>query len=123
MIRPDAQKARQTGLVRAPQATSENTGVRSDQPRECRGIREQPGPTVKLHVHQLVIGKFGVSDRTQAAVRAVEPGLVPPCSKKARGLQKARLPVTGRKDGTPFRGPVRVVKEPYPRTTVARARG
>jgi DNA-binding NarL/FixJ family response regulator len=32
--------------------------------------------TVKTHVEQ-VIGKLGVSDRTQAAVRAIELGLVP----------------------------------------------
>ena len=31
--------------------------------------------TVKTHVEQ-VIGKLGVSDRTQAAVRAIELGLV-----------------------------------------------
>jgi DNA-binding NarL/FixJ family response regulator len=33
--------------------------------------------TVKLHVSQ-IIAKLGVSDRTQAAVRAVELGLVTP---------------------------------------------
>jgi ATP/maltotriose-dependent transcriptional regulator MalT len=33
--------------------------------------------TVKTHVHH-IIGKLGVSDRTQAAVRAVELGLLAP---------------------------------------------
>jgi DNA-binding NarL/FixJ family response regulator len=33
--------------------------------------------TVKTHVEH-VIGKLGVSDRTQAAVRAIELGLAPP---------------------------------------------
>jgi RNA polymerase sigma factor (sigma-70 family) len=38
-----------------------------------------PG-TVKIHVER-IIGKLGVSDRTQAAVRAVEAGIVGPSSR------------------------------------------